>query len=354
MRRETRVADSDNPSSYEARRSSTSNVVIVGETGVGKSSVVNLIAGELLADVSSSASGCTMEATSYDVILPDDKGLNHHIRLFDTVGLNEPSLSKTDYLTAIEKANTLICQLQHTGGIRLLLFCIRGGRITAMMQKNYRLFRDILCQNTVPLAFVITGLENEASMEGFWEQNVSLFEAYGLSCASHACVTAIRGLNNCYAERYYESQKTIRIMLLAHMTGGGTSWQPERAGWPVSQIRSIIQSRQLQTLTAVELARQLRDKCHFSALEAGYLASRIVLVQENQLKKRHVTVSYITVSIVSLLITMAFMNDFSASCPTGIPVSHCTPGYYRYQTFKSTPLHSIHGNTIISRTLRHY
>lgn len=325
MRRETRVADSDNPSSYEARRSSTSNILIVGETGVGKSSVVTLIAGELLADVSSSASGCTMEATSYDVILPDDKGLNHHIRLFDTVGLNEPSLSKTDYLTAIEKANTLICQLQRTGGIRLLLFCIRGGRITAVTQSNYRLFCDILCQNEVPVAFVIAGLENEVSLEGWWNRNLALFERAGFSCVSYACVTAIRGLNNRYAERYYESQKTLRAMLLAHVTRGGTSWQPERAGWLVSQIRSIIQSRQLQTLTAVELASQLRDKCHFSASEAGYLASRIVLVQENQLKKRHVTVSYITVSIVSLMIAMAFMNDFSASCPTGIPVSLTAP-----------------------------
>jgi len=125
----------DSLPSYEAQQHYSPNVLIVGETGVGKSSVVNLIAGEPLATVHSGAGACTMEATSYDIILPDDQGLAHHIRLFDTVGLNEPQFGKTDYLTAIEKANTLICQLQRTGGIRLLLFCIRGGRITAVMQK---------------------------------------------------------------------------------------------------------------------------------------------------------------------------------------------------------------------------
>ena len=279
MRREFHQVD--NPPSYEAQRHYSPNVLIVGETGVGKSSVVNLIAGEPLATVHSGAGACTMEATSYDIILPDDQGLSHHIRLFDTVGLNEPQFRKTDYLTAIEKANTLICQLQRTGGIRLLLFCIRGGRITAVMQNNYRLFCDILCQNKVPVAFVITGLENEVSMEGWWERNVSSFEAYRLSCASHACVTAIRGLNNCYAKRFHESQTTVRAMLLAHVTAGGTSWQPERTGWFIHLAGKLlrwlsqIRGRRRQALTVEELARHLQDKCKFSQSEAVYLAAKI-------------------------------------------------------------------------------
>ena len=280
MRRDIHRA-SDNPPSYEAQRRFSPNVLIVGETGVGKSSVVNLIAGDPLATVHSGAGACTMEATSYDIILPDNQGLSHHIRLFDTVGLNEPQFRKTDYLTAIEKANTLICQLQRTGGIRLLLFCIRGGRITAVMQNNYRLFCEILCQNKVPVAFVITGLENEVSMEGWWERNVPSFEAYGLSCASNACVTAIRGLNDCYAEKYYESQTRVRAMLLAHVTGGGTSWQPERTGWfihlagKLMRWLSQIKSRRRQTSTVEALARHLQDKCKFSRSEAEYLAGKI-------------------------------------------------------------------------------
>ncbi|KAI9571672.1 hypothetical protein HD554DRAFT_2072982 [Boletus coccyginus] len=278
MRRE--IHRVDNLPSYEAQRRYSPNVLIVGETGVGKSSVVNLIAGEPLATVHSGAGACTMEATSYDLILPDDQGLAHHIRLFDTVGLNEPQFGKTDYLTAIEKANILIRELQRTGGIRLLLFCIRAGRITAVMQNNYRLFCDILCQNKVPIAFVVTGLENEVSMEGWWEPNAALFEAYYLSCASHACVTAIRGLNDCYVEKYQESQTTVRNMLLAHVTGG-TSWQPERTGWFIHLAGKLlgwvsqIRSRRRPALRVEELARHLQDECKFSRPEAMYLAGKI-------------------------------------------------------------------------------
>ncbi|KAN0091355.1 hypothetical protein V8E55_004921 [Tylopilus felleus] len=279
VRREAHRADS--PPSYEAQRRFSPNVLIVGETGAGKSSVVNLIAGERLAEVHSGADACTLEATSYDIILPDNQGLSHHIRLFDTVGLNESQFKKNAYLSAVEKANTLICQLQRTGGIRLLLFCIRGGRITAVMQNNYRLFCDILCQNKVPVAFVITGLENEESMEGWWERNVLSFEACGLSCASHACVTAIRGVDGYYSAKYDESQKTIRAMLLAHVTGGSTSWQPERTGWFINLAGKLlkwlgqVRGRRRQALTVEELARHLQDKCRFSRSEAEYLAPKI-------------------------------------------------------------------------------
>jgi len=279
MPRDTHRAD--NPPPYEVQRRYSPNVLIVGETGVGKSSVINLIAGEPLAAVHSGAGGCTMEAASYDVVLPDDGGLSHHIRLFDTVGLNEPRFGRIDYLSAIEKANTLICQLQRTGGVRLLLFCVRGGRITAVMQNNYRLFCEILCQNQVPVAFVVTGLENETTMEGWWENNVSLFEAYGLSCASHTCVTATRGLNNCYAEKYLDSQTKIRAMLLGHVTGSGTSFQPERTWWFIDLAGRLlkwisqIRGRRRQALTVEELTRHLQNRCRFSRSEAVYLAGKI-------------------------------------------------------------------------------
>lgn len=283
MSRETLV--SDNPPPYQTQRTCTPNVLIVGETGVGKSSVINLIAGEQLADVSSSANGCTMEATSYDIVLTDNQGLGHHVRLFDTIGLNEPSLSKNDYLTAIEKANMLITQLQRTGGIRLLIFCIRGGRITAVTQNNYHLFRDILCQNQVPVAFVITGMESEHPMDSWWNRNAALFERTNLSCSSHVCVTATRGLNSVYDGQYKESQAAIRNMLLDHMSRA--SWKPERTLWFIHLAGVLLRwvaklghrkrhfTGRLKPLTVEELARRLEVQCKFNHGEAVGLAGRI-------------------------------------------------------------------------------
>jgi predicted GTPase len=58
------------------------NFIIFGEMGVGKSSLVNLIAENQLAESSSSAKSCTLEATEYPITIPDPQ-LN--VNLFDTV-----------------------------------------------------------------------------------------------------------------------------------------------------------------------------------------------------------------------------------------------------------------------------
>ena len=291
---ETLIADS--PPSYQPQRLHSPNVLIVGETGVGKSSVTNLIAGDQLADVSSRASGCTMEAASYDIILRDSQGSGHHIRLFDTVGLNEPSMSENNYLAAIEKANVLITQLWHTGGIRLLIFCIRGCRITSVTQSNYHLFRYILCQNKVPVAFVITGMESEQPMEAWWGRNKQLYEKADLLCDSHVCVTAIRGLNNVYNNQYNQSQIAIRNMLLGHMSG--TSWKPDRttswfihlAGVLLAWVAKVMQRKRRRVgrakdLTVEELARRLEEKCRFSREDAVMLAGKIWIKRTENIDK---------------------------------------------------------------------
>ncbi|OAX32445.1 hypothetical protein K503DRAFT_606042, partial [Rhizopogon vinicolor AM-OR11-026] len=117
------------------------NIVIFGETGAGKSSVTNLMASQKVARVSPDTQRCTLEWTEYTVTFDD--GTQYQV--FDTVGLEEPRLQTKEYLTAITNAYSLINALRERGGINLLLFCIRGGRVTTTMKSNYRLFFEFLC-----------------------------------------------------------------------------------------------------------------------------------------------------------------------------------------------------------------
>jgi len=58
------------------------NFIIFGEMGVGKSSLINLIAGENLAIASSGATSCTLQSTEYKVKLRDSQC---EVNLYDTV-----------------------------------------------------------------------------------------------------------------------------------------------------------------------------------------------------------------------------------------------------------------------------
>ncbi|KAH7913271.1 P-loop containing nucleoside triphosphate hydrolase protein [Hygrophoropsis aurantiaca] len=164
------------------------NIIIFGETGCGKSSLINLIAANTVAKTSSGAAGCTLDAKDYLVPINEQK-----FRLWDTVGLNEPHMSANDYLQAIGKAYDLIRRLQCTGGVALLMFCMRGGRITAAAESNFHLFYDILCKKEVPVALVLTHLENEDRMEDWWTNNNALFAKARMHSAGHACITATPG-----------------------------------------------------------------------------------------------------------------------------------------------------------------
>ena len=55
------------------------NVLLIGTTGAGKSSLVNYLAGDNRAPVGNSGSSCTKENTFYEVTL-----LNKKLRIFDT------------------------------------------------------------------------------------------------------------------------------------------------------------------------------------------------------------------------------------------------------------------------------
>ncbi|KAG0697665.1 P-loop containing nucleoside triphosphate hydrolase protein [Suillus ampliporus] len=186
------------------------NFVVFGEMGVGKSSLINLIAGEQRAESSSGTQSCTLESTQYQIRLSDPQ---LDVNLFDTAGLDSPTMNNTSYLDALVKAHELIVSLKNQGGVHGLLFCMKGGRVSSTMQQNYRLFYEFLCQEQVPLALVVTNLENEADMDEWWTRNKAHIEKSGIVPITQVCITTIKGHDNVHEKRYNESRKKVHNML---------------------------------------------------------------------------------------------------------------------------------------------
>ncbi|KAG1815226.1 P-loop containing nucleoside triphosphate hydrolase protein [Suillus subaureus] len=200
------------PSELAASNKHT-NIVLFGQVGAGKSSLVKLMAGMDVAYTSSDARSCTLHWQKYPIEF-DGKSYN----VFDTVGLEEPQLGIPQYLDAIENAYRLIQDLERQGGIDLLLFCMRAGRLTTTLENNYRLFHEFLCDKKVPVVVVITHLENEAGeMDDWWKQNGDIFREREVHVVGHACITAIQGN---YPERHAQSRTTIRKVVEEFMADG--------------------------------------------------------------------------------------------------------------------------------------
>jgi predicted GTPase len=246
------------------------NIVLFGQAGAGKSSLVNLMAGETVAKTSGNLKSCTLKSQTHPI-----KFDNKYYNVFDTVGLEEPQLGVQQYLETVENAYKLIQNLEEQGGIDLLLFCMRAGRLTATLQSNYRLFHEFLCDKKVPIVVVITYLENEAGeMDNWWKNNKDVFDRLGIDVAGHACITAIRGN---YPERYEESRSTIRKVVKEFTADG------QKEAWKGGDSTFVSFVRKLKGLfqgkgklpPRKKIVSRLTKRCALSPDVAGRLADMI-------------------------------------------------------------------------------
>ncbi|KAG1859579.1 P-loop containing nucleoside triphosphate hydrolase protein [Suillus subalutaceus] len=255
------------PSKLAASSNRHTNIVLFGQVGAGKSSLVNLMAGKNVARTSSDMRSCTLHWQEYPIKF-DDKSYN----VFDTVGLEEPQLGIPQYLDAVENAYTLIQNLERRGGIDLLLLCMRAGRLTPTLQTNYRLFHEFLCDKKVPIVVVITYLENEVGeMDDWWKRNQYAFDGREIYVAGHACITAIRGN---YPDRYAQSRTTIRKLVAAD--GQKEAWKGGDSTFVlfVRKLTGLLVGKE-QSRMRKNMMSCLTKRCGLSPDVAKQLADRI-------------------------------------------------------------------------------
>lgn len=179
--------------------------------------MINLIAGKEIAKVSSQAAGCTPTIQAYKIQSAGDT-----YTIWDTPGLNEGEEGNVPTQEVFKQLNNLITRSR----INLIVYCLRGSRLTGITQVNYDLFHGIMCEGMVPIVLVVTGLELENDMDQWWNRNAKVIEDMGMTFEGYACVTTIRNGANIYGEKFRVSQDMVWALLKEHTLS--VPWTPRQ------------------------------------------------------------------------------------------------------------------------------
>lgn len=261
------------PSSRTSTSSSSKaiDIVLLGEIGVGKSSLINLIAREDVAEVSSDTIGCTKTAVKY---IFEEKGRTLH--LYDTPGLVDPQMGVEPFIDPIDTIEKLIRSLGDGNGPDLLLFCIDNSKPTAALQRNYRLFCKVICGGKVPFALAITKLEEGQDADRWWNRHGATIRKYGIDCSGYVGF----GRRKRNSDSNADLEEQLRESLLSFLVTR-TDRQKNR----ISSLRSSV-GRMVGSVTSFLRSqvstpeRTLMNQCGLEEQTAQELANRLVSFKE--------------------------------------------------------------------------
>ncbi|KIJ59946.1 hypothetical protein HYDPIDRAFT_117844 [Hydnomerulius pinastri MD-312] len=178
------------------------NIVIIGQTGTGTSSLINLLTGTPSAPTSSSVRPCTKIFTSYALTIG-----RRSFRLIDAPGFGTHAAS----MRALTRSLHL---LDARFGIDLIVHCLRSS--APANAHNYAALRGAVPD--VPIVAAVTGLERYpgASMEEWWTHNEAALKTRRMVFAGHACVAAGVAGDRKIRARLGESEKAVKELILRH------------------------------------------------------------------------------------------------------------------------------------------
>ncbi|KAI6130803.1 hypothetical protein EDD16DRAFT_1028754 [Pisolithus croceorrhizus] len=187
----------DRPAPYDK---AVQVIVVFGRTGMGVSSLVNLILGREEAPYHSDIHPCTLEPTPYQTEIDGQE-----FEVYDFPGFRK----------GFSPAK-LIGRLHRERGIDLVINCIRPKDGT--VKGYYNAVRSAV-PDRVPIVAVVTGLERHGDdMEKWWLRNGGDLLEKGLKFVDHACVTTLSPEDVSYNLDLYgrriESTKAVRDLII--------------------------------------------------------------------------------------------------------------------------------------------
>ena len=259
------------PSSPTSTRSKAINIVLLGEIGVGKSSLINLIARENVAKVSLDTVGCTKTAAKYTF---EEKGRTFHF--YDTPGLVDLQMGAKPFIDPIDTIQKLICSLGNGNGPDLLLFCIDKSKPTVALQRHYQLFCKIICGGNVPFALAITKLEEGEDADQWWDRYGATVRRYGVDCSGYVGFrqnadsegqlrASLLSFFVTYTDRQKNRMRSLRSSM-GRMVGSVTPFLRSQISTPE---RTLMKQCGLDEQTARELVPRIVSHSNPRELETG-------------------------------------------------------------------------------------
>ncbi|KAF9233765.1 hypothetical protein BU15DRAFT_66294 [Melanogaster broomeanus] len=166
------------------------------------------------------------------------------VKIWDTVGLEEPEMGDNGYLTANKKPMRSFNYYDHSS--------------------NYQLFYE---------ALVITNLEREVEMEDWWVRNETYVKEFGIHSVGHACVTGVQDEVDKSAQ-----SRTAMLKLLSEHYNNGRFAMPVAASdaWFARLLGALGRLlRDRNPPKGERMVRALIKRCNMDGETAGRLSSMI-------------------------------------------------------------------------------
>lgn len=227
------------------------NIIICGDKGAGKSSLVNMIANKSIAQ-DSSLFRCTFhtfQSSSFTVEIGDMQ-----LNLHETQSVCGCKTSEAEVIMGLY---TLLRKLEN--GVNLLVFCMQG-TILQDTVRNWELFCNIICQWQVPILLVITRRESEENMDDWWARNEKQCTRSRMCPNGAACITATRGKErngvHVFDKEYEESQKKI-WQAIRRLYLPNDPWRVPLKEWLMETIEKLYNRRVIEMRTTEAEAKEL-------------------------------------------------------------------------------------------------